>query len=130
MNRDKWEFKFSPTELHAAAIQQRDFRLSRVKAWTEAKEKVMAEVRGSGIEVSESAIANNSYTTNQMGPRVMVRADLQAKLTECHAKIQEHSKAASEYSAWVRLFAARVRDAELTYDDYVYFFGQRVSEAQ
>lgn len=131
MNRDKWEFTFSPSELRDAAVEQRDFRLSRVKAWTDAKEKVMAEVRESGVEISESAIVSNSYTTNQAGPRVMVRADLQTKLSECHGKIQEHAKAASEYAAWAQLFAVRANHSMmLTYADYLYFFPHRQTEAQ
>ena len=125
-NREKWEFEYSGTELGAAAQKQLDFRLGRVAWWREAKEKVMAEIKESGIEVSESVAAElaNYSTKSLRGPQVMVRADLQDKLAECHGKIQTHQRAADEYAAWV---AALIVHPEmrhrLTFADFQYFFG-------
>lgn len=126
--RDEWEFQYTASKLVAGAEAQKAHRLSRVEAWTEAKAKVMAEVKDSGIEVSESVAADmKSYsnTTQSFGPRVMVRADLQQKLTECHTKIQTHTLAAAEYDGWIQVLKANPESRlSLTQADWLYFFGK------
>lgn len=44
-NREEWEFEYSSSQVLQGATQQKEFRLSRVQWWKEAKEKVMAEIR-------------------------------------------------------------------------------------
>lgn len=128
MNRHEWEFEYTAAKLAEGAEAQKAHRLSRVTAWQEAKEKVMAEVRESGIEVSESVAADmKSYSnsTQSYGPKVMVRADLQSKLTECHQKIQSHTIAAAEYDGWIQVLRANPESRlKLTQDDWLYFFGK------
>lgn len=126
-NRDEWEFEYMASKLVQGAEKQRDFRLGRVAWWKEAKDKVMAEVRECGLEVSESVAANiSNYSSTQMaGPKVMVRADLQQKLSECHTKIQSHQQAVDEYEGWIQVLSdnpeARLK---LTQTDWLYFFGK------
>lgn len=128
VNRQEWEFEYTASKLADGARKQRDHRLSRIEAWKEAKDKVMAEVRESGIEISESAAADmKAYTntTQSYGPQVMVRTDLQQKLTECHNKIQQHTKAAAEYDGWVQVLEANAESRlKLTQNDWLYFFGK------
>lgn len=125
--RDEWEFEYTASDLAEGAARQKEFRLGRVKWWKEAKDQVMAEVKESGLEITESlAAALTNYSTQQMaGPQVMVRADLQKKLTECHSKIQSHQWAADEYDGWVQVLSANP-DArlKLTQADWLYFFGK------
>ncbi len=126
-NRDGWEFEYTASKLAEGAAKQKDFRLGRVAWWTEAKAKVMAEVKESGLEVSESVAASiSNYASTQMaGPKVMVRADLQQKLSECHTKIQTHQQAADEYDGWVQVLAANPEARlKLTQADWLYFFGK------
>jgi len=124
-NRNEWEFEYTASKLVQGAEKQRDFRLSRVAWWKEAKDKVMSEVKEYGLEVSESVAANTSnYSSTQMaGPKVMVRADLQQKLSECHTKIQSHQQAADEYEGWIQVLSdnpeARLK---LRQTDWLYFF--------
>jgi hypothetical protein len=60
-----------------------------------------------------------------MGPRVMVRADLHQKLTECHSKIQAHTQAAAEYDGWIQVLTANAESRlKLTQADWLYFFGK------
>lgn len=126
--RSEWEFEYTASKLAEGAAAQKAHRLSRVDAWTQAKADVMATVRESGIEVSESVAADmKSYSnsTRSMGPQVMVRADLQAKLTECHAKISEHTIAAAEYDGWIQVLTANPEARlKLTQADWLYFFGK------
>lgn len=84
----------------------------------------MTEVRESGIEVSES-LAIAYKTSADFGPQVMVRNDLQQKLTECHNKIKAHTAQAREYDGWVQVLESSPGDSEfsLAQDDWLYFFG-------
>lgn len=128
--RDEWEFSYTAASLAAGARGQREFRLSRVKWWTEAKDKLMTEIRESGLEVNESVAAQAGYASNSIGtrslqPTIGVRGDLQAKLQECHAKIQQHQQAAAEYDGWVQVLEANdATTHSLTQSDWLYFFGK------
>jgi hypothetical protein len=128
MKRDEWEFEYTASKIAEGAAAQKEHRLSRVAAWTEAKAKVMAEVKDSGIEVSESLAADmKSYSnaTTGYGPQVMVKADLQKKLTEAHQKIATHTRAAAEYDGWIQVLRANPEARlKLTQDDWLYFFGK------
>lgn len=124
-NRDQWEFDYTARNLADGAKSQREFRLGRVAFWQDAKTRTMVEVKESGIEVSESAGASVSNYTTGRGPQVMVRADLQGKLSECHTKIAEHQQAADDYAGWIQVLEANpeVR-LKLTHADWLYFFGK------
>ncbi len=126
-NRDEWEFEYTASKLAEGAKAQREFRLGRVAWWTEAKAKVMAEVRETGLEVSESVAASisNYANTSMAAPQISVRADLQKKLAECHAKIQSHQQAADEYDGWGQVLGANPESRlKLTQADWLYFFGK------
>lgn len=124
MLRDKWDFEFTASKLAEAATSKKSFHELRLKFWEEAKAKVMAEVKESGIEVSESE-AGTSYSSVRVGPQVMVRNDLQYRLTECHEKIKEHHKKVNEYDGWIQVLTANAESRlKLNSDDYLYFFGK------
>jgi histidinol-phosphate/aromatic aminotransferase/cobyric acid decarboxylase-like protein len=122
--REGWEFEYTASKVAEGAVRQRQFRLAKVLWWKEAKAKVMAEIKESGIEVSESVADQiSNYSTQAIGPRVMVRSDLQTKLTECHQKIQQHQQAADEYAGWVQVLRANPENRlKLTQADWLYFF--------
>jgi hypothetical protein len=125
-NRKEWTFDYTAKALADGARQQLSFRLGRVEWWKDAKAKVMAEIKDTGIEVSESVAADlSNYTKAMHGPQVMVRADLQSKITECHNKIMSHQQAADEYDGWIQLLDANPEArVPLTADDWLYFFGK------
>lgn len=125
MLRDEWAFDFSASKLAEAAAAKKKRHETRVTWWTEQKTKVMAEVRSEGIEVSESVAANYANkTSDRYGPQVMVRADLQTKLTECHQKIMEHAGKVREYDGWVQILTANAEARlKLHSDDFLFFFG-------
>ena len=124
-NRGKWEFEYSALHLAEGAQAQKEFRLGRVAWWKEAKERVMSEIKESGVEISESVAADISNYTNTSGPQVMIRTDLQRKLTECHKKIREHQQAADVYEGWIQLLTAHKHDnLKLTQSDWLFFFGK------
>lgn len=127
MLRDEWEFEFTASKLVEATKVKIAHHAERLKWWEEAKAKVMAEVKESGIEVDEgmAAVANYSTTTNR-GPQVMVRYDLQNKLSECHHKIREHQGKLAEYTGWEQVLAGNAESRlKLNSDDYLYFFGKK-----
>lgn len=124
-NRQDWEFEYSVAELAEAATKKALYRQSRMEWWEGQKELVMTEVRESGIEVSESLA--QSYTSNAgRGPQVMVRADLQTKLTECHSRIQKHMEAVRSYDGWAQVLSSQpwTNRMKLKHDDWLYFFGE------
>lgn len=121
-NRHGWEFDYTARDLAKAAQTKADYRESREKWWVEAQAKVMTEVKASGIEVSESIA--QAYSNSGRGPQVMVRADLQTSLVECHNKIQEHNQAAWEYRGWIAVLEANPEARlKLRHSDWLYFFG-------
>ena len=107
--RDEWEFEYTASKLAKGAAAQQVFRLRRVAAWTAAKDKVMAEVKEGGIEITESVAAGMTNYTNSstsFGPQIGINPAFQKKLAECHAKIQAHQQAADEYDGWVQVLTA------------------------
>lgn len=129
--RDEWRFAYTASKLAEGARAQKEFRQSRVVWWTEQKAKVLAEIRESGVSVSEGIAAQaqmqSSYTTSNAGygPQVTINADLQRKLAECHSKIQSHTQAVAEYDGWVQVLEANPENRlDLTQADWLYFFGK------
>lgn len=123
MLRDKWEFHFAAGQVADAALKKVAHHADRLAFWEGAKARVLKEVAEKGIEVSE-AEGGVSNTVRGYGPQVMVRADLQKRLTECHLKMQEHAKRKADYEAWEAALRTRtVETLHLHADDYLYFFG-------
>jgi hypothetical protein len=127
-NRDEWEFEYTARDIADAAAKQKEYREGRVAAWLEAKQNVMAEIKESGLEVSESVaagMANYTKSANDYGPQVVIRHDLQKKLTECHEKIKTHQRAIDEYDGWVQVLSANPESRlKLKQSDWLYFFGK------
>ncbi len=125
-NRSEWEFEYTASTLADGARKQKAFREGRVVWWTNAKAEVMTRVKEGGIEVSESVAAGlSNYSTQKSGPQVLVRHDLQQKLTECHGKIIEHQQAVDEYDGWIQVLENNPESRlKLTQADWLYFFGK------
>lgn len=128
--RDEWEFDYTASKLAEGAKIQKEFRLSRVTWWSDAKEKLMAEVKESGLEVNESVADKAGYLSNVIGtrsmaPTISIKPELQQKLQECHQKINSHQQAAAEYDGWVQVLEANPESRlKLTQGDWLYFFGK------
>lgn len=127
--RDDWEFEYTASTLAKAAADQRDYRQSRVTVWEERKTQVMAEIRATGITITESEaekLSSASYSTHSShGPRIMIDATMQTRLTECQAKINEHRGLVKEYGAWVQVLEANPESRlKLTHADWMFFFGK------
>jgi len=125
VNRKDWEFEYTAKQLADAAAIKRDYRQSRVEWWEAKKAELMIEVKESGLEVSESVA--QSYSSNAgRGPQVLVRADLQTKLSECHERIQKHSAAVREYDGWTQVLESQNPHdkLKLKHADWLFFFGR------
>jgi len=125
-NRDEWKFIYSAPALAEGAKAQKEFRTKRVVWWKEQKEKIMVEIRATGLEVNESVAAQlSTYSNMKNAPQISIRADLQQKLGECHGKILEHQQAADEYEGWIQVLTANPNTShELLHSDWLYFFGK------
>lgn len=122
--RKEWEFKYTAKKLAEGARTKMAFHEGRLEFWKGAKEKVMAEISEAGIEVSESSAGYSN--SSAMTPQVMVRNDLQRKLTESHQKIIEHTNHVATYSGWIEVFDANPENQlALHADDYLFFFGKK-----
>lgn len=131
MKRDEWEFEYTASKLAEGAEAQKAHRLSRAAWWTDQKASLMAEVKESGLEVTESIAAQYGSTMpvgNLRGggaPQINVRHDLQMKLVECHTKIESHTGAAAEYDGWIQVLRANPETRQkLNHEDWLYFFGK------
>ena len=124
LNRTCWEFEYKASVLANAAMAKKAYRQQRADWWQEKQQEVMAEVKESGIEISESVAAN--YATNAgRGPQMVVRSDLQNKLQECHGKIREHLQAVREYDGWFQVLSANPESIlKLKHSDWLFFFGE------
>lgn len=125
MKRNEWLFEYTASKLAVAAEHKRDFRKARLDWWEAKRNEVMQEVKDSGLEVSESLAMDYSKTSPGVGPQVMVRNDLQRKLTECYGKIKEHAEMMRQYEGWRQVFVANPESRlQLHHDDWLYFFGE------
>jgi hypothetical protein len=123
--RHEWQFEFTAKKLAEAAAKKKAHHQSRLKWWEEAKAQVMTEVKDSGIEVSTSVADRYSNKSPNFGPQVMVRADLQQKLSECHQKIQEHYGKVQEFEGWIQVLNGNAEARlPLNSDDYLFFFSE------
>ena len=125
VNRKDWEFEYTAQALALAAAHKRDYRQTRVDWWEAKQKEVMAEVKESGLEINESLA--NSYTSNAgRSPQMVVRADLQTKLGECHDRIQKHIAAVREYDGWMQVLEAQLPTdkLKLKHADWLFFFGR------
>lgn len=130
-NRGNWEFEYSGADLYVAANKKEAFRRQRLVWWKDQKDKVMATIKESGLEVQESLALQYQSASNNINPmrggaaQIVVRNDLQDKLNECHSKIREHEAAAIEYNAWAQVFAANIEQKfALKQNDWLFFFGE------
>lgn len=125
MQRKEWIFEYRASKVAEAAAIKREHHKQRLAWWNEQKNAVMAEVKDSGIEVSESPSASYGNTHMDRAPQVMVRNDLQIKLTECHSRIKAHDTWVREYAGWYQVLSANPEALlKLHYDDWLYFFGR------
>jgi hypothetical protein len=130
VKRNEWTVQYTGAKLADAAKAKIDFHEGRIKVWKDAKEKVMSDIRASGIEVNESLAEqfNNStqYSTTQAyGPTVTIKEDLLHKLQEAHSKVDTHTGLVKQYQAWGQMMSSHPEAVfQLQHDDWMFFFGR------
>lgn len=126
MKRTEWTFPYLATTLSAAANIKHIHHIERYAFCTDKKTEVMANIRAEGLEFDESMATEFSKLGNYTRQTtVNIRNDLLKDLTECTAKIKEHSDKAQGYDAWIQILtAAGEKPLELEQDDWLYFFGK------
>lgn len=130
-NRPAWEFNYTGQVIANAAVEQRDYRRSRVSVWEDQKIIVMKEIRETGLTITDSEaekLSSMSYTTSNRGghgPRVVIDDGMQERLTECQQKIDEHRGLVKQYEAWIQVLEANPHQVlKLTHADWMFFFGK------
>lgn len=130
-NRESWEFDYLGSALLEGAKNKKTFREERLAWWKDQKTKLMQEIKDSGLEVQESIASlyttgsNNVNALRNGGAQIVVRNDLQDKLTECQMKIREHDQAVVEYDAWIQVFEQSLTTTfKLKQGDWLFFFGK------
>lgn len=125
MKREEWLFEYTASKLAEAAKTKQAHHQSRLKWWEEQKEKVMARIRESGIDVHMPVAEMYSNKTRGFDPQITVDATLQRDLRECQGKLLEHDEKAREYAGWVQVLSANPESRlQLDSDDYLFFYGE------
>jgi len=127
MNRNEWTFSYSGGKLAEAALKKMQYRYSREEFWKNKKEEIMDEIRKTGLEINESIADQFSNSSYGSGPTLTVNAELQKKMKETVAKIQEHNYTARQYSGWLQVMRVnKEMSYALTIDDWLFFFGDEI----
>lgn len=132
MHRQQWRVSYTGTRLATAAKDKKAYHAGRAQVWFDAKEKVMAEIRESGVEVNESLVdemrRQGAYSVSNSlrgAPVVAIRDDLVAKLQEAHGKVASHEELVKQYDAWAQMMDAHPETQfQLEHDDWMFFFGK------
>lgn len=125
MKRNEWTFEWTAGVLADAALAKKVHHASRLKWWSEQKDKVMAAIKERGIDVQESLAAMSYQSSSLASPQVRVDAGLARDLSEAHTKIGEHDAKVREYEGWRQvLLANEEARLPLTAADYLFFFGR------
>lgn len=127
MKRDKWTFEHPAGSLATAAQVRLDHHRSRRAHWEEQKLLGLAKIREAGLEVSDGDDYPNMTSGIRVGrgPDVTVNAELKRRVTECHAKVQEHDTKMGQYAGWAQVLKAHPEQVVgLEWDDWLFFFGK------
>ena len=98
--RQQWEFSYKSGDVGVGAKWKEDHHKKRLEFWVKTQENLMAEIKETGIEVIKSQAASYGATNAAHSPQVVIRADMQTKLNECHLKIGEHRALVETYASF------------------------------
>jgi len=125
MMRRNWTFEYTANKLAEAAAVKKTHHEGRLKWWEEQKEKVMARIRESGIDIHQPVADLYSNKTRGCGPEITIDATMQRDLSECQGKLIEHDGKVREYAGWIQVLSANPESRlSLDNDDYLFFYGE------
>lgn len=127
--RGNWTFQYTAGQLAFGATKQKEFRQAKVTEWKGWKDRTMAEIKTSGIEITEDVMTQlntlvySKSLGHNAGPKVQIKPDLVEKLTKCVQKVDEHERLANEYEGWIQtLLAQPDKSLDVTQADFLFFF--------
>jgi Zn ribbon nucleic-acid-binding protein len=131
MRRDAWTFDYAARDLAEAAAKRCTHHQQRTAWWESKKTETLAQIRESGIEISESVATGYSAANATFGPQLRIKDEVKQALTECFVKIKEHTAAARKYEGWSKFLNANP-DAELKIDqsDWAFFFDGQDADSE
>src|SRR6266705_4904906 len=115
--RADWLFVYPVATVLAGAKAKLVYHETRGEFWRAEREKAVAAIKGAGFEVREYEV------TGGKDVQVVVDSSLQARLSQCSAKIREHISKIKEYRQWVAVLEtqAPTENIDLHMDDALYF---------
>ena len=126
--RPDWTFEYPAIELIRALQGQLTFRKERVDFWKAESERLMGEIKTSGLEFSESVdVALSAYLSNnapKSGPQLKINDELKDKYVESQNKIKEHGEMIKIIESWLNILVQEDdnRMFPLKFDDWEFFF--------
>ena len=130
MQRKEWKFRYNAKQLVEAARLKLEHHNARLDVWKDKREQLIAEIRESGIEVTEKAaltMRTAKMRDYEDGGNVMIRNDLSKALSETYEKLAYHTGLRDTYDGWHQsLLANSDNSFDLDIDDWLFFFGQDV----
>jgi|HubBroStandDraft_4_1064222.scaffolds.fasta_scaffold99963_2 hypothetical protein len=130
--RNEWKFMRKAQDILSGADSKLAHHKSRLEFWVSMKAETLTKIKEDGLEISDSLAAGVwgagvqqlSNAANR-GAQVLVRAEYQNDLNECHAKINEHQHKIQSYSSWVQFLSGPTPvEVEMDIDDHLFFFGE------
>jgi histidinol-phosphate/aromatic aminotransferase/cobyric acid decarboxylase-like protein len=114
--RNEWEFDYPAADVAKGARQKADYHQERVDWWTSERERVVAELRESGLEITEYEVTGGQRHDVQFDPKLTKR------LSEAQSKIGSHARERDRYAMFARVLAAQDgRPLKLHPEDVDYF---------
>ncbi len=131
MKRKEWQFEYNTKQVLGAARAKANHHAERLKWWEGQQAEVMAKMRESGIEISQSLAMQYGQTQANFAPNVSIKPDVQRELNECFQKISEHKSKQADYACWVEILSATNdgHNLSLDHDDWLHFFGGQIPDA-
>jgi hypothetical protein len=125
--RNEWTITIPVLDLRQQVQQRRLYRSHRVQFWQDQKDLKLADLKSTGIEVSEGfdQFGKEALTySNSAGGHFSVTLDptLQRAIGEAHKKIKEHEAMLLEYNKWSDFLEHDTGSVTLDFSDYVFFF--------
>ena len=118
--REKWVFRYKPSEVLAAAEKQVKHHIERAKWWEAEADKAEGLLKKKGFEYRSHH--------NSLGEEIKIVGDpeLAQRVAECKEKFQRHQQEQKLFETWTRALKAKTErqpgeELELKIGDVVFF---------
>ena len=131
-NRDNWSTEIQSEKVAEGAKNKANYHRARLDFWKGRYDQIKNDA-STKVSVHEGVGAKAAMEFSNSGrniaaPTLVVDQRIQQDLTESYNKILEHKKRIQEYDSWVQMLSnCNSKPMTLLLDDYLFFFGEQVS---